>query len=153
MAGLVATFLRHAPPLRWLLRLGPRELLRALLPCIKVTAAASGVILLLWLVQRLLFPTAPPFIYWQEELNYILTPESGGAFAVLRSFLFHTVIFPAYQLGDVGRGYPILLTQLSPVGSATPWGKAAALVWVALLALGAAAAVNDRDNPKLRGAP
>src|SRR3546814_6161865 len=61
MAGLVATFLRHAPPLRWLLRLGPRELLRALLPCIKVTAAASGVILLLWLVQRLLFPTAPTF--------------------------------------------------------------------------------------------
>src|SRR3546814_16594868 len=75
MAGLVATFLRHAPPLRWLLRPGPRELLRALLPCIKVTAAASGVILLLWLVQRLLFPTDPPFIYWQEALNSILPPE------------------------------------------------------------------------------
>src|SRR3546814_10345775 len=83
--ALPISFLRHAPPLRWLLRLGPRELLRALLPCIKVTAAASGVILLLWLVQRLLFPTAPPFIYWQEELNYILTPESGGAFEIGRA--------------------------------------------------------------------
>jgi hypothetical protein len=62
----------------------------------------------------------------------------GGPLRILGSFLFHSIIMPAYQVADKTTRWdpPLMFTQFSIPGSASMWGIIAVVLWVILLGLG-----------------
>jgi hypothetical protein len=122
MAGLIVTAVLH----RW------RQM-------VQITANALCIVVVLWAVEKYFFPNVQFFFVPPGEQGDILLPESGGPPAVLRSFLFHSMVMP--EVRPARRvfipDWPPLSVQEAPVGSGSRVGPAAAVLWGALLAIGA----------------
>jgi hypothetical protein len=105
MAGILATLVNHP----WK---------RAL----QLIVNAFCLVVLLWDVQKLLFPGAIFFIGDHEDAQFILAPDSGGLLHVLMSFVFHTMVMPAFEVIDRYKrpDWPVIITQFSSPGSGTP---------------------------------
>jgi hypothetical protein len=120
MAGIFATFIKY----HWK---------RAL----QITVNAFCAVVILWGVQKYIFPTATFFLGDKEEIEYVNNPHTGGPLHIMRSFFFHTMIIPQINISyRYEPPVPILITQPSPIGSASTWGLIAVFVWIILLGLG-----------------
>ena len=110
---------------------------------VQLSVNALCVVVLLWGVQKLIFPTAEFFIGHREEAEFINHPQSGGAANVLSSLVFHTVLAPDVRFmkddaytqakSDSFRLSERLSFQFSRPGSAGPLGLLAVGLWSALL--------------------
>ncbi|MGH2454193.1 MAG: hypothetical protein ACRDF5_10615 [bacterium] len=133
MAGLAATVV--AVPWRRALRL---------------SISALALVVLLWGVQKAIFPSAQFFFGAGGERRYLLRPEAGGPATALKSFLFHTMVMPAISAIERGDRSPSLSTQFSWPGSGSLWAAAAVVCWSALLALGLWGMVRTTGHRPLR---
>ncbi|MBW4633864.1 MAG: hypothetical protein KME30_18760 [Iphinoe sp. HA4291-MV1] len=135
MTGILATLVNH----RWK---------RAL----QITVNAFSLVVVLWTVQKIIFPTAVFFLGDQEDKKYLLLPESGGPLHSIKSFVFHSMVMPAIQLAKnpTRPDSSIISTQLSLPGSGSLWGAVAVFLWAGLLALGLWALFSLKQHLKLR---
>ena len=119
---------------------------------LQITANALAAVVLLWAVQKVVFPSSNFFLGGTKEQNYLFRTENGGPAAVVRSFLFHTVVMPAPREVTVdldGRPAQALVTQPSPLGSGSPFGLVACALWLGLLGLGVWAAAGLKEQRRL----
>ncbi|MGH7999796.1 MAG: hypothetical protein ACREPR_10305, partial [Brasilonema sp.] len=135
MTGLLATVVNH----RWK---------RAL----QITVNAFSLVVVLWTVQKIIFPTAVFFLGDREEKKYFLMPESGGPLQCIKSFVFHSMVMPAIKLAKNPDQpeFPLMITQQSLPGSGSLWGAVAVFLWAGLLALGLWALFSLKVHCKLR---
>jgi hypothetical protein len=119
MAGLLVTFSRQ--------RVG-----RAL----QLSANALCLVVVLWGVQRQVFPTADFFIGYSNYKRFILRPESGGPLAVGRVFLAHSMVMPELRSTVDPKWGSTLTVQHSGVASGGRLAVLALACWGALLILG-----------------
>lgn len=114
---------------------------------VQLSVNALCVVVLLWGVQKFIFPTAQFFIGHREEAEFINHPQSGGMVRVASSMLFHTLVAPDVRFmkddaytqtkSDSFRLSERLTFQFSTPGSAGPWGLLAVALWSVLLLNGA----------------
>lgn len=126
MAGLAATF-GH---LRWK-------------QALSVTLAAFGLVIGVWAVQKGLFPATEFFIGTSHESRFVLAPETGGIWPVLRAFFLHVAVMPAIQpvtlfVWRLNAQWPQMSVQAAEAGSGSPWGGLTLVCWLAVLGLGVA---------------
>lgn len=110
---------------------------------VQLSVNALCVVVLLWGVQKFIFPTAEFFIGHREEAEFLNHPQSGGVANVLSSMIFHTMVAPdvrfmkddAYTQAktDSFRLSERLTFQFSRPGSSGPLGLLAVGIWSALL--------------------
>ena len=120
---------------------------------LQITANALAAVVLLWAVQKVVFPSSNFFLGGTKEQNYLFRTENGGPAAVVRSFLFHTVVMPAPREVAVdldGQPARALVTQPSQLGSGSPFGLPACVLWLALLGLGVWGLRATKTHPQLR---
>jgi hypothetical protein len=118
---------------------------------LQLTVNAFCIVVLLWGVQKFIFPSAQFFIGDREEAMYILLPESGGPLYVLMSFLFHTMVMPAIKVVNRPDSPDLLMTtQLSLPGSGSIWGTIAVALWASLISLGLWALFAVKEHRQLR---
>lgn len=96
------------------------------------------IVVLLWAVQKYLFPSAFFFLGDREEEQYITTAISfESILQVFQSFFYHSMVMPAIQeVYYPKESWPWMLTQNSLAGSAGKMGVIAVLIWTGLLGLG-----------------
>lgn len=104
---------------------------------------ALCLVVLLWGVQKFIFPSAEFFIGSRGETSFINHPQAGGKANVASSFVFHSLIAPGVQFikddaytqakNDAFRLSERLTFQFSGPGSAGPLGLLAVGLWSALL--------------------
>jgi hypothetical protein len=110
---------------------------------VQLSINAFCLVVLLWGVQKFMFPTAEFFIGSRKEATWINHPQSGSMHHIASSFVFHTLIAPAVRFID-DDGYIMagddsfrlsqrLAFQFSTPGSAGPLGILAVCLWSALL--------------------
>ncbi|WP_374877063.1 DUF6080 domain-containing protein [Microseira sp. BLCC-F43] len=133
MAGIAATFTKYRRKRAW-----------------QITVNAFCLVVLLWGVQKFIFPSAEFFIGDREERSYIYKPTFGSLLQVLQSFFAHTMVMPAIQIAHNNKDWSIMLTQRSFPGSASLWGSIAVVLWMALLGLGLWGFFSTRKHGKLR---
>jgi hypothetical protein len=116
----------------------------------QITANAFCIVVVLWIVQKFLFP-ASVFFFGHSDVE-LPEKESGGPFFVLSSLLFHTMVAPAIKVTHwwLHPNLPVMTVQPSFPGSASIWGAVAALSWVILLGLGCWGLWCRRDFRQLR---
>jgi hypothetical protein len=139
MAGILATFANN----RWK-------------QALQITVNAFCLVVGLWFLQYLIFPTAEFFLKIQSEKNYVFNEGAVGPFTVIQSFISHTMIMSAIEIIDktARPGFATpgiqMVTQLSAPGSGSLWGKIAVVLWTALLGLGIWGLFSIKQHPKLR---
>jgi hypothetical protein len=96
------------------------------------------IVVLLWAIQKYLFPSAFFFLGDREEEQYITTAVSfESILQVFQSFFYHSMVMPAIQeVYYPKESWPWMLTQNSLAGSAGKMGVIAVLIWTGLLGLG-----------------
>lgn len=119
---------------------------------LQITINAFCLVVVLWAVQKRIFPSAEFFLGDREEEKYINMPQSGGPLQVIKSFVSHTMVMPTIKLvaNSEQPDWPIMLTQLSPPGSGSLWGAIAVVLWTALLGLGLWGLFSAKQHLKLR---
>src|SRR6185295_12813545 len=61
---------------------------------VQITANALCVVVVLWAVQRMIFPTSPFFFGYSNESRFLRPPASGGPGPVARVLFFHSIVMP-----------------------------------------------------------
>ena len=120
---------------------------------LQITVNAFALVVILWTVQKVIFKSAVFFLGDREEKKYLLLSGSGGPLQVLKSFVAHTMVMPAFNI--VSNKYkpphwPILVTQASAPGSGSIWGMVGVVLWTALLGLGVWGFFSTKKHFKLR---
>lgn len=137
--GLAATWLRY--PLK---------------SALQISVNAFCLVVLLWGVEKAIFPSATFFLDLRGEAAYADTAYAGTGVDIARSFVFHSFLVPAPRQRTrfaVKKEHPRLTVQFSRIAEGVPLGYVPALAWVALLALGALSiARDDRGFAVLLGA-
>jgi hypothetical protein len=100
---------------------------------LQITANALSIVVVLWAVQRLIFPTAPFFFGYSNEQQFVLPAASGGLRPVMRVLFFHTIVMPEVAVIPEPKWGLAMSVQQSPLGSSGAWGVAATALWAALL--------------------
>jgi hypothetical protein len=106
---------------------------------VRITANAFVAVVLLWGVEKAIFPSAEFFLTDWHEGQYVLDRDSLGPGAIARSFFVHSAVAPEH--GRVDRykwSHLTLTTQGSALGSGGAWGVVATASWLLLLAAGVA---------------
>jgi hypothetical protein len=119
MAGLLVSFAR----LPW------RKALQ-------VSANALCVVVVLWSVQRQIFPSADFFVGYANPRAFLFRPESGGPLTVAKVLLLHALGAPRIETREDPKWGSILSIQHAPVAGAGTSGLVAVASWMLLLALG-----------------
>jgi hypothetical protein len=101
---------------------------------LQIAANSLSVVVVLWSVQRVAFPTAEFFIGYANNARFITPAASGGPGPVARALLFHSVVMPAIQVGNDPKWGRIMSVQRSSLGSSGRWGVAATVLWLPMLA-------------------
>lgn len=137
MAGILATFARFT----W------RQ-------ASQITANAFVIVVLLWSIQKHVFPSAGFFIDMPEwTTRAILDPNSGGPLKIVNSFVFHTMVLPEIkeaQWSSLPQARPKMTTQLSAPGSGSLWGTIGVGLWISLLGLGLWGLLSTERHAQLR---
>lgn len=110
---------------------------------IQISVNALCLVVLLWGVQKFIFPSAEFFIGHRAEASFINHPQSGGLSNIATSFVFHSLVAPSVRLikddayaqakADAFRLTDRLTFQFSAPGSAGWLGGVAVVLWSALL--------------------
>jgi hypothetical protein len=118
MAGILATLASHT----WR---------RA----VQITVLAFCLVMVLWGVEKLIFPSARFFLENRADTTFALI---NPPLSTINSFVFHSIVMPAIKirLNEFVPEQPYMSTQLSMPGSGSIWGVIAVSIWAALLALG-----------------
>ena len=120
MAGLIASFVMK--PWR-----------RAL----QIAANALCVVTLLWALQAYKFYELPNFLVHPVVKHYMLRSDLDGPKHVLKAFFGHAMIMPAIEETVWGKQQGLRMTvQYGTLGSASAWGKAGLICWMALFGFG-----------------
>jgi hypothetical protein len=112
----------------------------------QLSVNAFCLVVVLWGVQKFVFPTAEFFLGSRKEAAYVGHAQMGGFHDVAQSFFFHSLVAPEIKFID-DDGYVLigedsfrlsqrLTFQFSPPGSAGPMGMVAVVSWGILMALG-----------------
>jgi len=129
---------------------------------LQLSLYAFCLVVVLWGVQMLLIPDWTFFLpNFNNEAAYMLTPESGGALVVVRSFFFHSMVVPAISTLEHGMSYawvneqhvllgPWLTTQASSPGSGSLWGRLAVCFWAVLMLIGCFGLLRLKQHDRLR---
>lgn len=120
MAGLFLTFLRH--PVR---------------QATQLAVNAFTIVVVLWAVQRAVFPTADFFVGYAGYRKFILREESGGAPRVLMTLVAHSAVMPRIDVKTEPKWGHIMTIQRAPVGSGGAVAIVATSTWLCLLVVGA----------------
>ncbi|OYY50777.1 MAG: hypothetical protein B7Y48_00965 [Methylophilales bacterium 28-44-11] len=104
---------------------------------IRVFSYAVIIIVVLWGVQKFIFPTSAFFIGNSEEGTFIFAPSFERLISVLITFFSHTIVAPELQINEVNKfGWPLLSVQSSNIGSSGLLGWIATGLWLIILSLG-----------------
>ncbi|HAX78491.1 MAG TPA: hypothetical protein DCY88_22340 [Cyanobacteria bacterium UBA11372] len=137
MVGILATLTKYRRKWAW-----------------KITLDALCLTVVLWSVQKSIFPSSRFFIVFgdSEEKNYMFRQASGGFWQVLQSFVAHTMVMPDMRIIPHWKKFELLrvLTQRAIPGSASVWGSIAVILWIALLGLGLWGIVSAKQHRQLR---
>ena len=103
---------------------------------IAICAAAFGILVAVWVVQRFIIPSAQFPLRTSEEQHYLFLSMNGGPLAIAKTFLVTTVVAPEIAMDQRGES-PFLYfrMQLSPLGSGSVWGGVASALWLAVLGM------------------
>ncbi|BAT53146.1 hypothetical protein NOS3756_21050 [Nostoc sp. NIES-3756] len=135
MVGILATLISH----RWQ---------RAL----QITVNAFCLVVVVWAVQKIIFPSVEFFLGDREEKQYVNMPGSGGPLTSIKSFIFHSMVMPSFNIlpNSLHPNWPLMSVQHSSPGSASIWGHIAVGLWAALLGLGIWALFTIKKHQKFR---
>ena len=110
---------------------------------VQLSVNALCLVVLLWGVQKVIFPSAQFFIGQREETSFVNHPQAGGIANVASSIVFHSLVAPSVRFlkddayaqanADAFRLSERLTFQFSAPGSASPLGLVAVGLWSALL--------------------
>ena len=106
----------------------------------QLSANAFCIVVVLWGVQKFIYPQCEFFLGDKEEVLYINNPRLGGPVTAIKALVFHTLVMPRIRpfedmKGDWRRvGY--IRTQLDRPGAGSNLATAAAVLWAFLLAVG-----------------
>ncbi|HEY9649555.1 MAG TPA: hypothetical protein V6C95_02750, partial [Coleofasciculaceae cyanobacterium] len=117
---------------------------------LQITVNAFCLVVVLWAVQKYIFPSVEFFLGDREEEQYIVMGESEGLLRVIKSLVSHTIVMPAIQVIQGERGWPLMSTQHSLPGSGSLWGAVAVGLWLALFGLGLWGLFSVKKHPKFR---
>jgi hypothetical protein len=117
---------------------------------LQITANAFAAVVVLWCVQRMIFPDAPFFFGYSHERRFMFSEAAGGAGPILRALYFHSIVMPSIQVVTEPKWGAAMSVQRAAIGSTGWWGLAATLLWAALLVLTAAELLMRRDDRRLR---
>ncbi len=120
---------------------------------LQITVNAFSLIVILWSVQKAIFKSAEFFLGDRQEKQFLLLSTSGGPLQVLKSFVAHTMVMPAFSIVSNKIKNPnglILISQTSAPGSGSIWGLVAVGLWTALLGLGLWGFFATKKHFKLR---
>jgi hypothetical protein len=117
---------------------------------LQITANALCVVVVMWAVQRIIFPTAPFFFGYSNEERFVLPSASGGPGPVARVLFFHSVVMPHINAIAEPKWGAVMSVQHSAIGSSGAWGLAATGLWVALLALTVLGLRSSRGHRRFR---
>jgi hypothetical protein len=106
---------------------------------LQIAANSLCVVVVLWAIQRAIFPTAEFFIGSGIQRRFILPRGIDGIPAVLRTLFVHSIVMPQIGMVREPKWGWIMSVQEAGVGSSGPLGVAATVVWGALLLLGSLA--------------
>lgn len=115
-----------------------------------ITALAFGVYLALWPLQREHFRNSTFVTEWPADRAAFTTAASGGVWPAARSFIFHSMVMPAFHETHYPSGEPLLLTQGAAPGSAGICGRIGVALWAVLLAGGAAGLATANGQGRFR---
>ena len=125
LVGLVTTFVRFH-----------------LRQVVVISVAAFCLVILLWGVQKVIFPGTAFFFWFPTDENlgarFVFSERSGGPRKIVNTIVFHSMVMPAIEESEAvypDEG-PIMSVQLSAPGSAGFLGKVAVGMWLGLLVLG-----------------
>jgi hypothetical protein len=119
---------------------------------LQIAANSLCVVVLLWSVQRVVFPTAEFFIGYVSDAKFITPAAAGGPGPVARALFFHSVVMPAIQIVQEPKWGPIMSVQRSSIGSAGVWGLLATALWLPMLGFAIRGLAGSAENPGFRGA-
>ncbi len=104
----------------------------------RITFDALLVVILLWLVQFYLYPSAEFFLWSREEEEYLLAEAAGGYVEKIISFFIHSMIMPTFQFleNPYALEFPIVSVQFAKIGSTGLLGWSATFMWIILLLYG-----------------
>jgi hypothetical protein len=119
---------------------------------LKINLYAFCIVVLLWGLQKLIFPSAGFFIGYRHHAINIATVESGGMLYVAASFLLHTMVMPDIKVIQKfdQPGVPMMRVQRSLPGSGSRWGAIAVVLWAGLVILGVWALFTVKEHRQLR---
>ncbi|MBS0169473.1 MAG: hypothetical protein JSR62_03900 [Nitrospira sp.] len=110
---------------------------------LQLSVNALCLVVLLWGVQKFIFPSSEFFIGHRAESSFVNHPQAGGLSNRAASFLFHTLVAPSVRFmkddayaqakADAFRLTDRLTFQFSAPGSAGWLGMVAVVLWSALL--------------------
>ncbi len=126
----------------------------------QLSVNAFCLVVVLWGVQKFIFPTAEFFLGSRKEAAWIGHPQMGGVQHVVQSFFFHSLVAPEIKFID-DDGYVLvgddsfrlsqrLTFQFSPPGSAGPMGIIAVASWALLLLIGGWRMVAEKRLARFR---
>ena len=106
----------------------------------QLSANAFCIVVILWGVQKYIYPQCEFFLGDREEALYINSPRLGGPVTVMKALVFHTMVMPRIRPFEDRKaewrrvGY--IRTQLERPGAGSRLATAAAALWAFLLAIG-----------------
>lgn len=104
---------------------------------LQIVANSLTAVVLLWGLQRIIFPTSAFFIGEGAQRRFILPEGVAGIPAALRAMFGHSMVMPAIELVPEARWGTIMSVQHSGLASGGALGAVAILMWAGLLAAGA----------------
>ena len=121
---------------------------------LQITINAFCLVVLLWSVQKRLFPSAGFFLLGiKGETEFVTLFDPIGPIHTFKAFIAHTLVMPTINLVEnvaVASPWPVLSVQASVPGSASLWGAIAVVAWIVLLSLGIWGFFSYQRHTKLR---
>src|SRR3954464_7363078 len=117
---------------------------------LQITANAVGCVGVVWVVQRILFPTAPFFFGYSNEARFVLPAASGGPGPVARALLFHTIVMPHIAIIPEPKWGWVMSVQHSAIASSGAWGALATILWAALIVVTSIGIATSRRHRHVR---
>jgi hypothetical protein len=104
---------------------------------LQILANSLSIVVVLWAVQRMVFPTTEFFLGYTNESRFITPPAAGGPLRVARVLFFHSIVMPTIQIVDEPRWGAMMSVQQSQLGGTGTIGVAATLLWAVMLGFAA----------------
>lgn len=120
----------------------------------QLTANAFCIVVILWGVEKFIYPQCEFFLGDREKARYVNSPLLGGPVTAMKAFVFHTMVMPRIRpfedmKGEWHRcGY--IRIQLDRPGAGSRLATVAAALWALLLAIGVWGLFTIKGYVKLR---